>query len=90
VVWVHGVRNALLPLVTLLGISLRILVSGAIVSEAVFGWPGMGLLSVQAISGLDLPVVLGVVFISCLLVQLGNVLADVAVAILDPRVRGAD
>jgi peptide/nickel transport system permease protein len=50
----------------------------------------MGLLAVQAIAGLDLPVVLGVVFISCLLVQLGNVLADVAVAILDPRVRSVD
>ena len=89
VVLVHGVRNALLPIVTMLGLSLRILVSGAIITEAVFGWPGMGLLAVQAISGLDLPVVLGIVFVTCAFVQLGNVLADGCVAILDPRVRDA-
>ncbi|MFT3922578.1 MAG: ABC transporter permease [Myxococcales bacterium] len=90
VVLVHGVRNALLPVITMLGLSLRILVSGAIITEAVFGWPGMGLLAVQAISGLDLPVVLGIVFVTCGFVQLGNVLADGCVAILDPRVRAAD
>jgi len=83
----HGVRNALLPVITMLGLSLRILVSGAIITEAIFGWPGMGLLAVQAISGLDLPVVLGIVFVTCAFVQLGNVLADGCVAILDPRVR---
>jgi len=87
VVLVHGVRNALLPIITMLGLSLRLLVSGAIVTEAVFGWPGMGLLAVQAINGLDLPVVLGIVFVTCSFVQLGNVLADSCVAILDPRVR---
>lgn len=89
VVLVHGVRNALSPIITMLGLSLRILVSGAIITEAVFGWPGMGLLAVQAISGLDLPVVLGIVFVTCAFVQLGNVLADGCVALLDPRVRSA-
>ena len=63
------------------------LVSGAIITEAIFGWPGMGRLAVEAISGLDLPVVMGIVFVACAAVQLGNVLADVAVAALDPRVR---
>ncbi len=87
VVLVHGVRNALLPTITMIGLSLRVLVSGAIVTEAVFGWPGMGRLAVDAIAGLDLPVVLGIVFIACACVQLGNVLSDVTVAILDPRVR---
>jgi peptide/nickel transport system permease protein len=87
VVLVHGVRNALLPVVTMLGLSLRILVSGAIITESIFGWPGMGRLSVDAIIGLDLPVVLGTVFVACGFVQLGNVLTDVAVALLDPRVR---
>jgi peptide/nickel transport system permease protein len=90
VVLVHALRNALLPVITLVGLSLRLLVSGAIITESIFGWPGMGLLSVQSISGLDLPVVLGIVFVACCFVQLGNVLADVAVAILDPRVRSAD
>jgi peptide/nickel transport system permease protein len=87
VVLLHAGRNALLPIVTMVGVSLRIVVSGAIVTEAIFGWPGMGRLAVEAISGLDLPVVMGIVFIACSTVQLGNVLADVAVAALDPRVR---
>lgn len=87
VVLLHAGRNALLPIVTMLGISLRILVSGAIITEAIFGWPGMGRLAVEAISGLDLPVVMGIVFVACTAVQLGNVLADLAVAALDPRVR---
>jgi len=88
VIFVHGVRNALLPIVTLVGVSLRILVSGAIITESIFAWPGMGRLAVEAISGLDLPVVMGIVFVACAAVQLGNVLADLAVAWLDPRVVG--
>lgn len=88
IVLLHAGRNALLPIVTMVGVSLRILVSGAIITEAIFGWPGMGRLAVEAISGLDLPVVMGIVFIACTAVQLGNVLADIAVAALDPRVRG--
>ena len=88
VVLLHAGRNALLPIVTMVGVSLRILVSGAIITEAIFGWPGMGRLAVEAISGLDLPVVMGIVFVACTTVQLGNVLADLAVAALDPRVRG--
>jgi peptide/nickel transport system permease protein len=90
VVMVHGVRNALLPVITLIGMSLRILVSGAIVTEAIYGWPGMGRLAVESIAGLDLPVVLGIVFIASAFVQLGNVLADIAVAMLDPRVRSTE
>lgn len=88
VILVHGVRNALIPIVTLVGVSLRILVSGAIITESIFAWPGMGRLAVEAISGLDLPVVMGIVFVACAAVQLGNVLADLAVAWLDPRVVG--
>jgi peptide/nickel transport system permease protein len=87
VILAHGARNAVLPVITLMGISLRMLVSGAIITEAIFAWPGIGRLSVEAISGLDLPVVLGIVFIACAAVQLGNVLADIAVAVLDPRIR---
>jgi peptide/nickel transport system permease protein len=87
VVLLHAGRNALLPIVTMVGVSLRIVVSGAIITEAIFGWPGMGRLAVEAISGLDLPVVMGIVFVACTTVQLGNVLADLTVAALDPRVR---
>jgi peptide/nickel transport system permease protein len=87
VVLVHAGRNALLPVVTLLSVSLRVVVSGAVITETIFGWPGMGRLAYEAISGLDLPLVLGIVFVACAVVQLGNVLADLAVAALDPRLR---
>jgi peptide/nickel transport system permease protein len=87
VLFAHGVRNALLPVVTLLGLSLRVLVSGAIITETIYAWPGMGRLAVESIGGLDLPVVMGIVFVACAVVQLGNLLADAAVALLDPRVR---
>ncbi len=87
VVMVHAGRNALLPVVTLLSVSLRVVVSGAVITETIFGWPGMGRLAYEAISGLDLPLVLGIVFVACAVVQLGNVLADLAVAVLDPRLR---
>ncbi len=89
VVIVHAARNAILPIITLIGVSLRVLVSGAIITESVFSWPGIGRLAVEAISGLDLPVVMGIVFVACLAVQLGNMLADVAIAALDPRIRDA-
>lgn len=87
VVLVHAGRNALLPIVTLLSVSLRVVVSGAVITETIFGWPGMGKLAYEAVSGLDLPLVLGIVFVACAVVQLGNVLADLAVAMLDPRLR---
>jgi peptide/nickel transport system permease protein len=87
VVIAHGARNALLPIVTLMGISLAILVSGAIITETIFAWPGVGRLAVESIINLDAPIVMGVVLIVSLTVQLGNFLADVAVAALDPRIR---
>ncbi|MDB4991569.1 MAG: transporter permease protein [Myxococcaceae bacterium] len=87
VVLVHATRNALTPIVTLLSVSLRVVVSGAVITETIFGWPGMGRLAFEAISGLDLPVVLGIVFVACAVVQVGNILADVAVVALDPRLR---
>src|SRR5262249_29833622 len=87
VLFAHGVRNALLPVVTLLGVSLRILVSGAIVTESIYAWPGMGRLGVESIGGLGVPVVMGIVFVASAAVQGGNLLADIAVAGLDPRVR---
>lgn len=87
VVIVHASRNSLLPIVTLLSVSLRVLVSGAVITESIFGWPGMGLLAVDAISGLDLPVILGIVFVACAVVQVGNIIADLTIVALDPRLR---
>lgn len=83
----HGVRNALLPIVTMLGLSLSFLVSGAIITEGIFAWPGMGSLAIKSITMLDAPTIMGVVLVFSAAVQVGNLLADLAVAMLDPRVR---
>ncbi len=84
---VHGVRNALLPVVTMVGLQLPFLVSGAIITESIFSWPGMGRLAVESIYKPDFPMITAIVIISCAMVQLGNLLADISVAALDPRVR---
>lgn len=86
----HALRNALAPVAAMIGLSLPGLVGGAIVTESVFGWPGLGKLSVQAVNALDAPTVLAVVLMSALAVQAGNLLADLALAWLDPRVRLGD
>ncbi|MCB9591245.1 MAG: ABC transporter permease [Sandaracinaceae bacterium] len=85
----HAARNALLPIVTLLGLRLPFLVAGAIITEHIFAWPGMGRLVIESITSLDVPVIMGVVVITAVSVQFGNGLADVAVGALDPRVRHA-
>ena len=87
VVFGHGMRNAMLPIVTLMGLSLPLLVNGAIITESIFGWPGMGRLAIESITSLDSPMILGVVLFAAVTVQIGNLLADVAVGSLDPRVR---
>ncbi|MGE0785899.1 MAG: ABC transporter permease [Sandaracinaceae bacterium] len=83
----HAARNALLPIVTLLGLRIPFLVTGAIITESIFNWPGMGRLVIEAIRALDVPIIMGTVVITAIAVQLGNIVADVAVAALDPRVR---
>jgi len=90
VVFAHGVRNALLPIVTLMGLQLRLLVSGAIITESIFAWPGVGRLALESITNQDAFIVMGVVIIVSLTVQTGNLFADVAVGGLDPRVRPSD
>jgi peptide/nickel transport system permease protein len=87
VVMAHGFRNALLPVVTLVGLSMPLLVSGAVITETIYAWPGMGKLAIEAINNLDLFTVMGVVLFASLMVQMGNLMADLAVAALDPRVR---
>ena len=83
----HAIRNALLPVVTLIGLSLPFLVGGAIITEKIFAWPGLGLLTIESIESLDAPVIMAVVLMFGVAVQLGNLLADIAVAALDPRIR---
>ncbi|MBD3867440.1 MAG: ABC transporter permease [Acidobacteria bacterium] len=83
----HALRPALLPVVNLIGMTLPILVSGTLIIEVVFGWPGMGRLTYNAIQAHDLPVVLATTVLAAGLVIIGNLLADIAMAMLDPRVR---
>ncbi len=83
----HAFRNALLPIVTIVGLSLPLLVSGAIITESIYAWPGMGSLLLESIYNLDVPTVMAVVVVVSSTVQAGNLAADIAVAALDPRVR---
>jgi len=83
----HVLRNSLIPIVTLLGLSLPALFSGAVFVEAVFTWPGVGRKLVEAVRARDYPVVMAATTISETLVVAGNLLADLAVAWLDPRIR---
>lgn len=83
----HALRNALLPMITLVGLSIPMLVSGAFIIEYVFGWPGMGRLAVNAALRRDYPVIMGVTMISAIFIVLGNFLADIAYHWVDPRIR---
>lgn len=89
VLWVHGMRNAVVPLIQVLAISLPLLLSGALIVEVVFSWPGLGQLTFLAISTRDYPLILGATALSATLVILGNLLADLLHALFDPRVRDA-
>ena len=87
-VWLrHALRNALVPLVTLVGLDLGSLVGGAIVTETLFRWPGLGALSVSALLDRDGPVIMGTVIVSATGIVLANLLVDLSYALLDPRVR---
>jgi peptide/nickel transport system permease protein len=87
VLWGHVFRNSLLSIITLLGLSLPLLVAGAIFVEVVFNYPGMGLAFYQAALNVDYQVLLGFTLLATLATILGNLLADVGYAVLDPRVR---
>lgn len=87
VIWKHAMRNALIPIITLFGLSLPFLVSGAVIVETIFSWPGMGSEAIKAIRGRDVFVVSGITLIGTTMVILGNLLADVLYAVVDPRVR---
>jgi peptide/nickel transport system permease protein len=83
----HVLRNALVPVVTLLGLSLPTLFSGAVFIEAIFAWPGVGRVLVEAVLARDYPVVMAATAVSAVLVVLGNLLAELLVRWVDPRVR---
>jgi peptide/nickel transport system permease protein len=87
VIYKHALRNALIPIVTLLGLSLPGLIGGGFIFETIFAWPGMGRLGYQAIMSRDYPVIMGVGVIAALLTLLGNLIADITYAFVDPRIR---
>jgi len=87
VVWRHAWRNALFPVLTLLGLWLPILVSGSVFVESVFAWPGLGSLAIAAVNNRDYPLLMGSAVLVATLVVLGTLLSDAAYAVLDPRVR---
>lgn len=84
----HILRNALLPMITVAGLQLPMLLSGALVTETVFAWPGMGRLFLDSISYRDYPVVMGVLMFTAILVLLGSLLADLLYSVVDPRIQG--
>jgi peptide/nickel transport system permease protein len=87
VIFKHALRNALLPIITLLGLTMPYLFGGAVLVETIFAWPGMGRLIVDAVYQRDYPLVMATSFIISVMVILGNLLADVLYAVADPRIR---
>jgi peptide/nickel transport system permease protein len=87
VVLVHATRNALVPVVSVMALGLADLVSGAVITETVFAWPGIGRLFVQAMFARDYPVLMGVLLMGAFMVVLFNLVADVLYGLLDPRIR---
>ena len=74
-------------MVTLIGLSVPTIVTGAFITETIFSWPGMGRLGVEAINGRDYPIIMAVTMLSAVLIITGNLLADIAYAWVDPRIR---
>ena len=88
VIYKHALRNALMPIVTIAGLQFGNLISGAVLVETVFSWPGLGTLALDAILGRDYPTLLGVLTFSALLVIVANLLTDLSYRWIDPRLRG--
>ncbi|MBX6724087.1 MAG: ABC transporter permease [Dactylosporangium sp.] len=87
VVYLHALRNALLPVVSILGLQFGVLLGGAVVTETIFGWPGVGQLAVTAISQRDIPLVQGTVLVIALLFSIVNLGVDLLYAAINPRIR---
>jgi peptide/nickel transport system permease protein len=83
----HALRNALLPVISVIGLRFGLLLGGAVLTESIFGWPGLGQLTIAAISQRDLPLIQGVVLTYALMFALVNLIVDLSYAVVDPRVR---
>jgi peptide/nickel transport system permease protein len=87
VILVHGLRNAILPVIAMIGLDIGIFMSGAVVVESVFGWPGIGQLAWLAIQRVDIPIIMGVTLVAAVAIVLGNLLADLTAPLIDPRIK---
>ena len=83
----HALPNALLPIVAMIGIDIGYFMSGVVVVESVFGWPGIGQLAWQAIQRIDIPIIMGVTFVSACAIVVGNLVADLIAPLIDPRIK---
>lgn len=83
----HILRNALIPVVTVIGLTLPVLFGGSVIIEMIFQWPGIGLMFIGAVTARDSPVIMGYVLFSAVMVQASNLLTDMAYSFLDPRIR---
>ncbi|WP_455269329.1 ABC transporter permease [Rhizobium herbae] len=87
IVFRHALPNALLPVIAMIGIDIGQFMSGVVVVEAVYGWPGIGQLAWQAIQQVDIPIIMGVTLVSALAIVIGNLVADLIAPLIDPRIR---
>lgn len=87
VILVHAFRNAVLPVIAMIGIDVGLLMSGTVIVESVFGWPGIGQLAWQAIQQVDIPIIMGVTLVAAAAIIFGNLLADVMAPFADPRIK---
>ncbi len=87
ITWRHTERNAILPVVTIIGLSVPTLVAGALFIETIYSWPGMGSLFVDAVSARDYPMVMGIMLVSAIVVLMANLLTDLTYSLIDPRIR---
>jgi len=83
----HAMRNALLPIITVAGMELPMLIGGAVIVEQVFSWPGLGQLTMSAIMSRDYPVIMGVSLLSAVMVVVGNLVTDILYAVVDPTIQ---
>ncbi len=83
----HALRNGLIPVVTMLGLMLPRLIGGAVITETVFGWPGMGRLAADAAFQRDYPLIMGITLVVSVIVILSNLLTDLMYSVIDPRIR---
>ena len=87
VIYKHGLRNAMVPIITVIGMQIPMLVGGSVIIEQVFSWPGLGLMTMTAITGRDYPVIMGVCLLSAVVVLLANLITDILYAWADPTIQ---